>query len=310
MNRRHLLLLVCVILNIIIFSLNHIVGAVVNHGDYTPFSVAPQVSALVWDESSFYIAGPGRFFHIGDLRSEVDVFEMRDVRSDFPIVHYVLLGALANALGSLEWTWIVSHAVLPTAIWAFLFWRARAFVHYDSLAMVIAWLTCFVSFSPRNFLLIAPGRFAQPLEITRTPQPALSFLLLLVATWALSQAMARPTVARICAAGLFAGVLFHAYYFYWITFFGGIGCLMGVLMFIRRWDLVKTIASVLAIGSLVGLPIFIWAFDGVRAGYPHDLMRRLGTFTREPDIIGALFAIVLVFILWVYCQQQLRAKLD
>src|SRR5206468_3479522 len=142
----------------------------------------------------------------------------------------------------------------------------------DSVAMFNAWFTCLVSFSPRNLLLITPGRFVQPLELTRTPQPALSFLLLLGAMWLLSRAMTQPTAARIVLGGLSAGLLFHAYYFYWVAFFGGVSCLFAILALSRKWDLAKAVGAVLAIGFVAGLPIFIWTFQTTRGGYAHDLM--------------------------------------
>src|SRR5437867_13300964 len=79
MSAEYLVLFVGITVNLIIFSLNHLAGWSVNHGDYTPFSVVPQVSAVVYDETQAYVPGPSRFVHTGQLQSELDVFELRDV---------------------------------------------------------------------------------------------------------------------------------------------------------------------------------------------------------------------------------------
>ena len=303
--RFRFLLLVGVAANLIIFPLNHLVSIALNHGDYTPFAVAPQVSALVWDETSFYAAGPSRFFHNLSVPGESDILELRNARNPQPIVHTILLGLLAKALGSLEWAWVVSHALLPTLIWAVLFWHAFRFVRSPVPAMAIAWLTCFVAFSPRNFLLLGEDRFIQPLELTRTPQPALSFLFLLLAVWLFSRALAQPIWLRIACAGVACGVLFYSYYFYWFSFFAGAGLLLVVLALIGRRDYAKTAISVLALGCLVGIP-YLRTVAAMRGERQHDLLSRIGVFTRQPDVAGLALAALVGLFLWLYCRLRLR----
>ena len=277
-----ILLLIGIAINLVVFSLNHIVGVAVNHGDYTPFAVVPQVSDLVYDETQLYAPGPSRFLRTGQVQAELDVFELRGIPNSYPVLHSILLGLIAKATGSLESGWMLSHAIMPSLIWAVLFWNACRIVQSGSLAMAIAWVVCFISFSPRNFLLLAPERFIQPLELSRMPQPALAFLFLILAIWLLSRALARPALLRLVAAGITAGTLFYLYYFYWIAFFVGAGSLLLVAAIIKRWDYAKALASVLVLGCLTGIPFLFWTFEAMHSGHQRDLMARVGIFTRRP----------------------------
>ncbi len=304
------LLLIGIAINLVVFSLNHMVGLVLNHGDYTPFGVVPQVSDLVYDETQLYAPGPSRFLRTGQVQAELDVFELRNVPNSYPVLHTILLGLIAKATGSLEWGWMLSHAIMPSLIWAVLFWNACRFVHSGSLAMAIAWVVSFISFSPRNFLLLAQERFIQPLELSRMPQPALAFLFLILAIWLLSRALAQPSLVRLVAAGITAGTLFYLYYFYWIAFFAGAGSLLILFVIIKRWDYAKTLASVLVLGCLTGIPFLLWTFEAMHSGHQRDLMDRVGIFTRKPDPIGLVLAVALLVALWLYCKLRIRAQSD
>src|SRR5262245_4500297 len=59
-------------LTIIVFFLNHAAGLIVNGGDYTPFSVDPRISAVVYDETQLYAPGPSRLFYSSRLLAELD----------------------------------------------------------------------------------------------------------------------------------------------------------------------------------------------------------------------------------------------
>lgn len=305
-RRAPLLLFLGIALNLLIFPLNHIVGYVVNHGDYTPFSAAfPQISPLVYDETQFYAPGAEAFARTGRIPGELDVFELRNLPDSYPVLHSVLLGYAARIAGTLDVAWMLSHAIVPTLVWAVLFWNGRRFVGSDPLAMAIAWAVCFIPFAPRNSFLLGHDRFIQPLEITRMPEPALAFLALMLAIWLTARALHRPTALRMCMAGISCGALFYIYYFYWIAFFAGVGSLLMALAIGRALHHVRTIAIVLGAGILTGIPFLLSSFELMRAGYQRDLMGRGGLFTRHLDITGLIVALILLGALWLYCQREI-----
>jgi hypothetical protein len=303
-----LLLCVGILVNLAIFSLNHIVGLAVNHGDYTPFAVDLHASAQVFDETHAYAPGPERFLRTGRIPGEVDVFELREAPSSEPIVHSVLVGLLAKGMGSLEWAWMVSQAIGPALTWGVLFWIACRCVGSAPLAMAIAWAVCFIAFGPRNFLLLAKDRFIQPLELARMPQPAVAFLFLMLAIWLLSRSLAKPNPGRILAAGILAGWLFYVYYFYWVAFFAGAGLLLIVLAIIKKWNYAKTTAWVIVLGCLTGIPFFLRTLDAMRSGHQRQLMLRVTGFGRMPDLFGLVIGLALAIGLWLYCRFRIRAQ--
>lgn len=307
-NQYRLVLLVGILINLALFPLNHFVGMAVNHGDYTPFAVDPRVSDLVYDETQLYTPGPSRFFHSGKIQAELDVAELSDIPNGYPVLHSLVLGVLAKALGSMEFAWMVSHAVFPTLIWALLYWYACRALGSAVYSAAIAWGTCLVAFGPRNALLLRQGSFIQPLELTRLPHPSISFLVLFLAIVLLAHALDRPTVVRILLAGLTAGILFYAYYFYWITFFAGAGVLCLVLLWLKRGRFAKTVLAVLVIGSLAGAPYFSWTIRGMRSGLQQNLMWRVGDFSRSPDVPGLVLAGLLLIFFCIFCKFRVRAQ--
>jgi hypothetical protein len=308
LNQCRLLLLVGIFVNIFLFPLNHLVGMAVNHGDYTPFSVDPKVSDLVYDETQLYLPGASRFFHIGKIQAELDVKELRDVPNGYPVLHSLLLGLLAKALGSMEVAWMASHAVFPTLIWVLLYWYACRALGSAVFSAAIAWATCLIAFGPRNALLLRGGSFIQPLELTRIAHPSISFLVLFLAIVLLAHAISRPTVIRILFGGLAAGTLFYAYYFYWIAFFAGAGVLCLVLLWLKNWRFAKPVLEVLAIGGLVGVPYFSWTARGMRSGFQQNLMWRVGSLSRSPDLPAMALAASLLIFFCIFCKFQIRAK--
>jgi hypothetical protein len=300
------------IVNLLVFSLNHTTGMMINHGDYTPFAVEPQVSALVYDETHLYTPGPSRFFRTGQLPWELDDFELRDVPNSYawPVLSTVLLGLLAKGMGRVEWAWMISHAIVPALVWAVLFWNACRFVRSSLLASAIAWSVCFIAFSPRNFLLLGEDRFVQPLELTRMTEPSLGFLFLILSIWLLSRALAKPTLPRILVAAVMAGALFYLYYFYWIAFFAGLVSFIIGVAIIKRHDYAKTAVAVLVLGCFAAIPFLMRTVDAIRSGQQGDLMNRIGSFTRVPDLAGLFVALTLLCALWLYCGRQIRMRSD
>lgn len=213
-----------------------------NQGDYTPFAVVPQVSAPVYDTTQLYAPGPSRFSRTGQVQAELDVFELWDVPNSYPGLHSILLGLLAEAMGSLESGWMVSHAIMPALIWAVLFWNACRFVRSASLALAIAWAVCFIPFGPRRFLLLGQDRFKIKQCASRDPGGDKMHGSRLC--------QSERELVRACGP--------IPYYFYWIAFFVGAGSLLIVAAIIKRWDYVKTVASVLVLGCLTGIRFLLW----------------------------------------------------
>src|SRR5262249_1580740 len=149
---------------------------------FTPFSVAYPVSAPTYDETSVYVPGPRRFFEKNSLKTEVDEFELRDAVGLFPgVAHSIVIGSIAKLVGSLEVSWVIAHGLFPASIWLLFYFCARTLRLPVTSAFLLATATCLIPFGPRNFFLLGQDALIQPLELSRMPQPGLSFAFLLLA---------------------------------------------------------------------------------------------------------------------------------
>src|SRR5450432_2938233 len=102
-------------------SAPHWASWLANRGDYTPFSASPRVSELVLDEGHYYATGPRRFMDTGSLAPELDVYELRHLRSGVAVAHSVLIGGAGRLLGSLEVAWALCDAVFPVLLWLLIY---------------------------------------------------------------------------------------------------------------------------------------------------------------------------------------------
>src|SRR5262245_55592978 len=201
----------------LLFGLADIINYAQLKNLFTPFSVAYPVSAQTYDETQLYVPGARRFFEKGSIKTEVDIFELRDTVGAYPIAHSIIIGSMAKFVGSLEVAWVIAHALFPALIWLLFFFCARTLQLPLAAALLLATATCFIPFGPRNFFLLGQDALIQPLELARMPHPGLSFGLLLLAIIGVSRAAASGTVFAGVGAGILVGVNFYSYYFYWIA---------------------------------------------------------------------------------------------
>src|SRR5262249_19601232 len=155
--------------------------------------------------------------------SELAIIELRDRVNGYPTLHSIVFGATGYLFHSLETAWVVWHALLPTLIWLLVYKMCRVLSGSLVYCSAASWIVTLVPFGPRNLLLLGEDSWIQPLEISRMPHPALSFFVLLLALFLTSEALALGGRLRLVGAGLVCGLLFNAYYFYWIGLFLGFG---------------------------------------------------------------------------------------
>ena len=134
---------------------------------FTPFSVAYPISAQVYDETHMYAPGPRRFFEKTSLKTEVDLFELRDVPSVYPVVHSIIIGGMAKLVGSLDVAWVVAHGIFPAAAWFLFFFCGKKIGLRVTSALLLSTGVCLIAFGPRNYFLLGQDALNQPLELTR-----------------------------------------------------------------------------------------------------------------------------------------------
>ena len=275
--------------------------------DFTPFSVAYPVSAQTYDETHLYVPGARRFFERGSILPEVDVYELRDLRSGYPVLHSIVIGGLARLLGSLEAAWVIGHGIFPASVWLLLFLSGRRLLRNDASALLLSLLVGLVAFGPRNFLLLGAASLVQPLELARMPHPALSFAVLLAAVMTVARALDTRTISSGVLAGICVGANFYSYYFYWVALGLGLGVWSVASLVLRRSSDTKLFAIIGGTALLIGLPYLatVW---GLRHSPDHiNLMGRVGGFGRDiaPVTLAlSLLAAGLAVWAWQRCQPR------
>ena len=274
---------------------------------FTPFSDAYSISALTYDETSAYVPCARRFFETSDLKSEPDVFELRDALGAFPIAHCIIIGSMAKIIGSLEVAWVVAHGIFPALIWLLFFACARQLQLPIAAAFLLATATSLIPFGPRNFFLLGQNALIQPLELIRISAPGLSFLLLLVAAMGISQAVLSARIVTGIVAGVLVGINFYSYYFCWMALGSGLSIWLGVAAFLRRWKDVKTLCIIGLTAVITGVPFFVITVIGLQSQVAKNLMERIGPFTRDMSAARlGLAAILSVPVIWLYVRTRIH----
>ncbi len=291
-------LLLHVLLVALVCSLPHWVAFVVNRGDYSPFSVSPAVSALTFDENHAYAPPARRFLETGSLRAETDNYERRDQSAGIPFIPTAILGGLGRWTGSLARAFILADCFFPALLFL-LFYRITASLIQDRLPrLLVAWATILVPFNLLNTFWLGEDALVAPLEITRTPQPEISLLILLAAAVLLGRALGSPHRWRFTvAAGIASGAVVYCYYFYAIAWALTL-CLLFLLgSFLKKAHLWQAAGTAALLMVLLAIPYAVASARGGAQGGQTYLLERMGAFTHRPDFLPLLAGFVLTFLL-------------
>jgi hypothetical protein len=298
MDRQIVLAVANVVLASLLCSLHHWVALAKNRGDYTPFSVSPSVSALTFDETHAYAPPAERFMTSGHVPAEVDNYERRTLSAGIPYVPDVVMGGMGRLLGSLEKSFIAADVIFPALLFWLLYLATSRLVQRTSFRLLIAWATLLIPWGPRTFFWLGyDSRLAAP-DITRTPQPELSFTLLLTAALLSSQAL-KPSAKRstVIASGLLSALVVYSYYFYTIAWGVALGLLIVLAIAWRNWLAVRRVSVIVALMVAGSVP-FLWeTYRGKVQGGQTYLLTRMGEFTHALRIFPlACFVIGIIYV--------------
>lgn len=271
-----------------------------NRGDYTPFSVSPSVSALTFDETHAYVPPAQRFLSTGRIEAEVDTYERRNMSAGIPFIPEAILGLLGKALGGLGHAFIAADCVFPALLFVLLYGLAGALVHQRALRLLIAWSSLLIPFGLLNSFWLGDDALLAPLEVTRTPQPEISFLVLMGAATLLGQSLERRNSwKRAMAAGVASGAVVYCYYFYAVAWALALGLLV-VIGLVWKSRVLSTRAGVaLALMITLSVPFVIATLRGRAQGGQSFLLARMGAYTHRPHMLFLLAALALTAALFV-----------
>lgn len=285
----------------VVCSLPHWAALLKNKGDYTPFSVSPQVSALVFDETHAYAPPARRFFTTGRLRAETDNFEHRNFSAAIPFVPVIVLGAMGSTLGSLGKAFIAADIIFPALLFLLLFSIAHEFAGEQHLALFLTWCSLLIPFGLLNSVWLGDDALIAPLEVTRTPQPELSFLILLAAAALLALSLKKDrTLLWASAAGIASGLVVYSYYFYALAWGFALALILLFGLVWKSRNLVAAARTALLWMSVSALPYLRASIHGKAEGGQTDLLERMGAYTHHPAWLALFLGILLAAALLTY----------
>ena len=294
-------LIIHALLVAVLCSLPHWTGIWQNRGDYSPFSVSPAVSAITFDETHAYAPPARRLLLTGNIRAEVDNYENRNLSAGIPFIPTAILGGMGWTLGSLEKAFIAADVVFPALLFLLLYRVAAGMVRDSSLRLLVAWSTIVVPFGLLNSLWLGDDARLAPLEITRTPQPEISFFALIFAAALLGKAIEEESSwVWTFAAGTLSGVVVYCYYFYAVAW----GATLALMLILGlTWKLIAVwmrAALALCLMLLLSFPYVMVGVRGKEQRGETYLLERMGAFTHRPDFIPLFSGLALTCALLVY----------
>ncbi len=293
----------------VLCSLPHWTAIWQNRGDYSPFSVSPAVSAITFDETHAYAPPARRLLSTGKIRAEVDNYENRNLSAGIPFVPTAILGGMGWALGTLERAFIAADVVFPALLFVLLYAVAATGMRNSILRLLVVWSTIIVPFGLLNSIWMGDDARIAPLEITRTPQPEISFLALILAAALLGKAIKKDSDwFWALAAGTLSGIVVYSYYFYAVALGATLGLLL-ILGVVWKLRLVWTrAASALCLMILLSVPYAIATVRGKEQGGQTYLLERMGAFTHRPDFVPLIFGLVLAAALLAFGRDFCRLR--
>lgn len=271
-----------------LFLLPHLVqiACIGDWESYSPFS-AHSKSPMVWDETFLYGAEANYMLTHGGAPAYDDDWEHRLTPYPYSIIPTGLEALTAKTLGSLKLAHLVFKFVFP-ALTAFLLMlilgRAGS---SSSLAALLAIAIIVLAFSPRTllksniaFFLHNPAEGAvETLEASRTPNPNVTFPMMLLAAVCLAEAerkkIRRSRFYLAASAGLLGGLLFYSYIYYAIAWSAALLILSVVALL---WPGVFSRNAWLALGvtGISATPFVIWKHVAEKSGNYAGRTARLG----------------------------------
>jgi hypothetical protein len=292
--------LIHMLLAAVLFSLHHWVAIVESRGDYSPLAASVDVSSMTFDETCCYAPFAGRFMWLGQLPAEVDNYERRNASAGVPLFPAAVLGAMGRALGKLEWAFIAADVVFPALALGLLFVVSAGIVQGSWSRLLLAWTTLLISFGPRNFLWQGYDALNLAPDFTRTPQPEISFTILLAGLLLTSRALCSSSTRSAVAAGIVGAVIVASYYFYAIGWGTTLGMLLVLAAAWGKWAKVKQVAVVVAVMIAGATPYIIAAVRGAIEGGQTYLLARMGGFTHAPVVLPLLAYVTGIPMVWKF----------
>ncbi len=240
----------------------------------------------------------------GKIPAEVDNYERRGMSAGIPFVPDAILGALGRLSGGLGHAFIAADCVFPALLFLLYYRFNRSVVLSPDLRRLICWFSVVVPFGLLNTFWLGEDARLAPLEITRTPQPEISFPVLILAAWLLGKALS-GRASRVLAvfAGVASGAVVYCYYYYAVAWAITL-CLLLLCGAVWRSRPVWQHTSIVGfVAGITAIPFLLATAEGKAQGGQSYLLARMGAFTHEPDGIALMAGLLIAAMLLLFAEE-------
>lgn len=298
-----------------IFGLPHILlGAynIYHHSAYTPFSFNG-VGGGITDETQTYAPLINDVKNGRLITSDAFVYEYRNGPFIHPPLPITMLGLLSRLLGSNAYVFILSDFLFPPLAFIALFVLLYLLTNNRLLSIAGGFFTIignhFVT-SPQFLLktLVNYGKGYSPLLFSRTPQPQLTIIFLILAIIFVYLTITKDDLRYSLIGGLFSGILFYVDPFYLSFFASGAFLLLIYETFIRNKNAVKRLLLHSCIATVISIPFWI-NFFALRntIGFKDFLLRQGLKSNGMPDIkVTLVFVAIIAAYFYLYQKKDLE----
>lgn len=225
-SKNKIILTIFILLVCVIYSLPHIIMSAELGKNYTPFSLSSN-SPIASDETYGY-AGFANYIYGGHtLLKDAYVYEYRNfptplIADNIPAIAYAILAIVS---GSIEKAYIVSDFIFPAILFLMIYLFVKMFVKSNYFALA----TAFITVISRDLISVIPYPVATYryltfadyqdtfLHLSRSPHPQFSLIVLFATFWLFIRLVSKPSRNPIIP-GIFFGLLFYTYMFYFSYF--------------------------------------------------------------------------------------------
>ncbi|MFN7918880.1 MAG: hypothetical protein U0Q16_02215 [Bryobacteraceae bacterium] len=263
---------------------------------------------MTFDETHAYAPAARRFMSLGTLPAEVDNFERRDSSAAIPFFPLAILGALGRLAGSLEAAFIWADAVFPALAFALMYTVTDGIVERFEFRLALAWATLLIPFGPRNFLWLGYDALLAAPDFTRTPQPEVTFPLVLLAVVALARMFRASTDRCAILPGLLSALIVYAYYFYAVAWGMTVVMLLVLSALWGKWRVARRTTIVTGIMIVGAIPYMLHAARGRSQGGQSFLLARMGAHTHNPNVLWIVVCALGFLLMWRFGRRLLDGR--
>ena len=284
---------------------------------YTPLVAGlDNVCGITHDEALFYGAQIKKIFDGKPFFADVDLYEYRNVSNPFSTFPYFVFGNIAKLLGSVQRLFILADFILPPLIFYSIY---LLLLSLTGEMVVSVFGSIFLIFGPDIFRAISAVLktysgysyafwnfpLNNPFSFSRFISPEFNLPILFFSLYFIYQGIKKYSYFYSAISGIFLGLLFHSYLYFWTFYLSGSLALLFLYVFKKDFKRVKIILLAVMIGAIISIPYFLKQIEFNKFINHNDILLRFGLVRGSfVEWYHTIEGFVALLILIIFCKKR------